>query len=283
MKKPYIFPGLVAFITFLTAVSYAAPVGNPLDIDVPERSAFLREQVIDETLDEYEQPVQIKTSLDIEFLIDKELDTSSELSGAQLEGKYYMVKIGATILNKVEPYVKLGLSSLEAKWKHGNDEYSAESNLGFTWGAGLKGIIWEFENIGLRLTGDAQYRSADLDVDECALGGRTVTDPGATFKVDEWQIAFLLSKKFEIPLKLQSIYVVPYTGVKLSDSKVDVNFKDPTNPTADNSLYFAGNDKKYGFVAGCDIVPSLTGSYMYSIELRLVDETSISLGGAVKF
>lgn len=32
---------------------FAATVGNPLDIDIPERSAILREQAVDETLNTY--------------------------------------------------------------------------------------------------------------------------------------------------------------------------------------------------------------------------------------
>ena len=133
------------------------------------------------------------------------------------------------------------------------------------------------------MTGDYQYRSTEPDATKITVNNLKINDLGPTFKVDEWQASLLLSKKFEIPLKWQSIYVVPYTGISYVDSNVDVSFKDPNMPTTDYSLFDANNKKLYGFILGCDIVPSLSSAFIYSIELRLVDEIALSLGGTMKF
>ena len=75
----------------------------------------------------------------------------------------------------------------------------------------------------------------------------------------------------ELPLKWQSVYLVPYTGVTISDSLVDIDFKDSDNaPGHDFSVFDASNDKICGFLFGCDIMPSLTSSFIYNFELKLV-------------
>lgn len=261
----------------------AATVGNPLDLDIPPRSAILRQQVIENTLDEYEQIVKIKAAVDLEFIFDKDLHTSIEMEKAELKGQYFMLKLGTTIFNRVEPYIKIGTSNLEVKWRQGGEEIEIEADYGFAWGGGVKGIIWEFEDWGIRLTGDAQYRITEPDVGNITRGGAAVNDTGADFNIREWQASLILSKKFELPLRWQNVYIVPYAGINISDSTVDVAFKDPNVPTADFSLFDANNDDIHGFLIGCDIMPSLTSTFIYSIELRLVNELALTFGGTMKF
>ena len=191
-----------------------------------------------------------------------------------------MAKLGMTILNRVEPYVKVGTSNLEVKWRHGGADMEVEAN-GFAWGGGLKANILELR--GVRLTIDGQYRTTDSDVSGITINGKSINDTGPVFKIDEWQAGLFLSKKFEIPLKFQSIFLVPYAGVVYSDSNVDVSFKDPNNTGADYTLFDATNQNLCGVVIGCDIVPSLSDVFIYSIELRLADEIALSLGSTMKF
>lgn len=282
-KRLLVFISLIFTIGYIAKFSYAATIGNSLDLDVPERSAILRQEVVEGTLDECEQAVKVKASFDMEFVFNKDLHATNELKGAELKGQWFMGKLGLTFFNRVEPYVKIGMSNLNVKWKHGAQEIEVDADSGFAFGGGVKANIWEFENSGIRLTGDAQYRTTEPDVGGITVSGTSVIDKGPTFKVDEWQASLLASKKFEIPLKLQSIYVVPYTGVTYADSNVDVDFKDPNSPGTDYSLFDANNKKLYGFALGFDIVPSLGSSFIYSLELRLADETALSLGGTVKF
>ena len=283
MKKCYlIILSLIISICCVAKISFAATAGNPLDLDVPQKSAVLRQEIVEETMDEYEQAVKVKASFDAEFVFNKDLHVTNELNGAELKGKWYMVKFGTTIFNKIEPYIKVGTSNLETRWKQGAQDIEVDTKDGFAWGAGIKVKIWDFEDSGLRLTGDAQYRTTELDTDKITIDNSSVKDTGR-FRVDEWQAGLFLSKKFEIPLKFQSIYIVPYTGVVYSDSNVDVSFKNPNTPGTDYSLFDANNKKLYGYVLGFDIVPSLKSAFVYSMELRLVDETALSLGGTMKF
>lgn len=273
---------IIASIFVIGDFSYAATVGNSLDLDLPPRSALLREEVIEDAMDEYEQIIKIKAALDLEFIFDKDLHTSYEMQGAEIKGQWHMFKLGTTIFNRVEPYIKIGTSELEVEWNQGPRNIEVEADSGFAWGAGIKGVIWEFEDLGLRLTGDAQYRTTEPDVGDISVSSTSVTDTGADFKIKEWQASLLVSRKFEVPLKWQSIYIVPYTGLSISDSTVDVSFV-RAGDAADYSLFDANNDELYGFILGCDIMPSLSSSLAYSMEVRLLSETSLTLGGAMKF
>ncbi|MBU1146740.1 MAG: hypothetical protein KKD11_00100 [Candidatus Omnitrophica bacterium] len=285
MKKLYILYSLVIVAIFVSSgLVFAATVGNSLDLDVPNVSAILKQTAVDQALDDYEQMIKIKASLDMEFLFDKDLNGPNEVAGAELKGEWNMVKLGVTIFDRVEPYIKIGAARLDAKWRQ-NSAWDIEvaSDQGFAWGGGIKGIIWDFDDQGLRLTGDVQCRIADLDASDIERGGVSITDTGADFKVEEWQAAIALSKKYELPLKWQNIYLVPYTGLTFSDSTVDVSFKNPDDPAQDWTLYDANNESMFGFFLGCDIMPTISSSFIYSIEVRLVNEMALTLGGAMKF
>jgi len=284
MKKHYfiIVSLIISICCVATKYGFAATVGNPLDLDVPQRSAILRQEVVEDTLDEYEQAFKIKASFDAEFLFDKDLHVNPDLSAAEMNGQWYMLKLGMTILNRVEPYVKVGTSNLKVKWRQGLGAQDMEVEAdGFAWGGGLKANLLELW--GIRLTIDGQYRTTEPDVSAITLNSTTINDQGPVFRIDEWQAGLFLSKKFEIPLKFQSIFLVPYAGVVYSDSNVDVSFKDPNNTGADYTLFDANNKKPCGAVIGCDIVPSLSNAFIYSIELRLADEIALSLGSTMKF
>lgn len=262
---------------------FAATVGNSLNTDVPSRSAVLRQDAVEDALDEYEQSVIIKASVDAEIVFDKELDSSLELTSAELEGQWNMFKLGMTIFNRIEPYVKVGSSNLQTSWKLDGGKIEVEAESGFAIGGGVKAVLLDLDEYGICVTLDGQYRVTEPDVDKITIGSVNKIDKGADFKVEEWQAALLLSKKYEIPLRWQSIFVVPYIGATFSESIVDVRFTDPVNPTADYTLYKAGNDTKCGFVTGVDILPSLLSPFSYNIELRLANETALSLGGTMKF
>ncbi|MBU3912288.1 MAG: hypothetical protein KKD90_06880 [Candidatus Omnitrophica bacterium] len=263
---------------------FGATVGNSIDLDIPAKSAILRQQVIDQNLDQYEEAVKIKSGIDLEFVFDKDLNTTSEVTKAEVKGQWFMAKLGVDIFNRVEPYVKFGQANLQAKWRQ-NDTHSIDmqSTGGFAWGLGIKGIIFEFEEVGLRLTGDIQYRTTEPDVEEITSNGTTIVDTGAEFKIEEWQAALVLSKKFEVPLKFQSVFIVPYTGITASDSTVSTRVRDPSYPGYDITLFDANNKTLHGFLIGCDIMPSLSSSFTYNVELRLASETALTLGGAMRF
>lgn len=285
MKKRIVLSSLLFLILFsYSSLVLAATVGNPLDLDLPKRSAALRQEIIEGTLDEAEQAIKIKAGLDLEFVFDKDLDSSSEVSKAEMSGTYYMAKLGITLFNRIEPFIKVGTSNLESEWtQNGTSKIKMEAGNGLAWGFGVKGTIWEWSSLGICLTGDWQFINTEADAEEIERDGTPVTDSGADFNIEEWQASLVLSKKYILPLQWQDVYIVPYTGFTFSDSIVDIKFTDPNNPGTDYSLFDANNKNRYGFLMGCDILPSLSNPFIYSIELRLLNEFALTLGGTLKF
>lgn len=284
MKKRIVLLSLLFLILFShCTLALAATVGNPLDLDLPKRSAALRQEIIGGALDEAEQAIKIKTALDLEFLFDKELHGPSDISKAEMGGTYYMAKLGITVFNRVEPFIKAGISNLDAEWTQHRYNIKVDADSGLAWGFGIKGIIWEFSNLGIRLTGDCQFINTAPDVEEIERDGTSVTHSGADFDIKEWQASLILSKKYILPLQWQDLHIVPYTGFTFSDSTVDVKYSDPDFAGVDFSLFNSDNENNYGFLVGCDIVTDLSSAFIYNMELRLFNEFALTLGGALKF
>ena len=271
-------------LLFFASVSFAATVGGQADMSVPEASLFSRENAIEYAMDSYESEVVMKTGFNVEFISRKNLKTASDDSDAKIEGQNVDLKFSMNYSNVLEPYVKIGTSNLKVKWKQQGYSIIVDAKPGFTFGGGLKAKLWEFVSTGIKLTMDGQYKDTQLDFDTAKMDGSTSTASAMaeTFNIREWQISLLASKKFIFPLGMQDCYTVPYMGITYSDSEVNVEFTRSITGGL-YSTYDASNKNPIGVVLGCDIIPSLTSWYLYSFELRLINETAFSLSGTMKF
>ena len=268
---------IILFILSFATPSLAATVGGP-ELSIPEESLYLKRKAVNRELDRLEFNTNIKAGFDIEITLDRDLSTSSEVTNAEIEGVGYMFKISNNFYDLVEPYIRIGTSNFEVNWNQNSNSITVESKTGFTWGLGVKAKLWEFKDYGVKLTLDAQYRKADLDVDSINLSNAT----DDVFEIEEWQIGVLASKKFILPIGLRDYYVVPYAGLTFSSSDFDVSFTDSSNGLL-YSLYNADNEEPVGIVLGFDVMPSLLSWYLFNFELRLINETAFSLGGTIKF
>lgn len=269
---------------FFTGTSFALTVGGQADMSVPEASFFSKERAVEDTLDSYESEVKMKTSFDVEFIFNKRLATSSEDTNAKIEGQNVNLKFSMNYSNVLEPYVKIGTSNLRVKWEQNGKNVIVDAKPGLVLGGGLKAKLWQFPTTGIKLTLDGQYKDTQLDFDTAKIGGSTSTASATneTFYIKEWQISLLASKKFIFPMGIQDCYTVPYMGVTYSDSDVNVHFTQSTSGLL-YSTYYASNKDVLGLVFGCDIIPSLSSWYLYSFELRLINETAFTLSGTMKF
>lgn len=276
---------ITAILSLLFAgVSFAATVGGPVDMSVPEASLFLKSKAVEDTLDSYESDVEMKAGFDVEFLIRKRLNTASDDSKAKIEGQNGNLKISANYMNVIEPYVKIGTSNIKVKWEQHNESIAVEPKMGLVLGGGLKAMLWEFAGSGIKLTLDGQYKDTQLDFDQAKIDGSAsrASATATTFNIKEWQISLLGSKKFIFPMGMRDCYTVPYMGLTFSDSKVNVEFTQSSTGLV-YSTYNANDKDPIGFVLGCDIIPSLMSWYLMSFELRLVNETAFSVSGTMKF
>ena len=281
MKKIII--ALFITVLFIPSLAMAAAVGGP-ELSIPEDSMFLKEKAISETLDRHEYMSNIKTGLDIEIVSKRELASApADVSSAEMEGHNFMLKFSNNFHDVIEPYIKIGTSTMEVDWVQYGNDVKVESETGFSWGAGVKAKLWDFQDWGVKLTLDAQYRHTNLDFDKAKVGGSTSTAAARSenFEINEWQVSLLGSKKLIIPMGKNDYYVVPYGGLTYSMLNADICFTSTSNRLY--SIYDASDENEFGLVAGFDIMPFYLSHYLLNFELRLINEYAFSLGGTIKF
>ena len=271
-------------LLFFASVSFAMTVGGQAELSVPEASFFSKARAVEDTLDSYESSMDIKTGFDVEFVAKKRLRTTADDTKAKIEGQNANLKLSMNYSNVLEPYIKIGTSNLRVKWEQRGQDVIVEAKPGIVFGGGLKAKLWEFASTGIKLTLDGQYKDTQLDFDKAKIGGSTsaASATSETFNIKEWQISLLASKKFIFPMGMQDCYAVPYMGVTYSDSDVIVEFTQSTSGGL-YSTYNANNKDRTGLVFGCDIIPSLLSWYLFSVELRLINETAFTVSGTMKF
>lgn len=282
MEKSVI--AIIIVSLFFTGTSFAATVGGQAEMSVPEASFFSKTRAVGETLDFYESEIGLKTGFDVEFISKRKLKTATDDTDAKIEGQNVNLKFSMNYSDVLEPYIKIGTSNLRVKWGQYGNNVIVDAEPGLTLGGGLKAKLWEFASTGVKLTLDGQYKDTQLDLDTAKINGSTSTASAIndTFNIKEWQISLLASKKFIFPMGMQDCYTVPYMGVTYSDSEVNVKFTQSTTGML-YSTYDASDENNIGLVFGCDIIPSLLSWYLFSFELRLINETAFTLSGTMKF
>ena len=185
-------------------------------------------------------------------------------------------KITLSLLNKFDIYAMLG-ELMSPEWKDilGLDVKSSLQDK-FMWGVGANAIIYEWEQQGIAIFGDGNYRRATgIDYDSVTVNGITysksqLTGTSASARWEEWQFALGVSKKFK--------YFIPYAGVKYSDVRAAAKV------TASGTTYDLGtasSKSKVGPFVGVSIIP--TKGVSIDVCGRFVDEQAISVGATVRF
>lgn len=267
---------LVIIMLFFTTPCLAVTVGGP-DISVPQGSLFLKQQAVDEALDRYEYNMNVKANVYAEFITRRKLHTSSEVTNAKIEGQNFVLKLSDNFGDVFEPYIKVGTCNLKVRWEQNGDSVTLETGPGLVWGGGAKVKLWESESYKVKLTLDAQYRRISADVDNVSIDSAA----DKNFELEEWQLSLLASKKYVIPMGFRDCYIIPYGGLTYSRLDVDASFTAPSG--AVYSTYHANDEDEFGIVIGFDAMPSLLSWYLINFELKLVNETAVTVGGTLKF
>ncbi|MBU0633573.1 MAG: hypothetical protein KKA52_00750 [Candidatus Omnitrophica bacterium] len=196
----------------------------------------------------------------------------------KIDANFYGGQVGLTFSDRFDFYALFGgLSDAELKNSDLGSDVTFEFEDKLMWGLGLSAIIHEWEDSGIQIFGDGNYRqSRNISVDAIVIDGVRYTKdqftPGSSIeaKWDEWQVALGISKKFD--------YFIPYVGVKYSDIKTSAK------ATVSGTSYQSDAAKSKGKVGpfiGVSILP-MKG---VSIDLggRFVDETAFSAKATIRF
>ncbi len=271
--------GILIIVLAVPLVVFAGTVGNPASVDTLKGAGLFNLKGT--------KSVGIETGADIEILFNRDIKGLKAGSAKFDGGQWYMAKIGLRLFDRIEPYVKLGVANLTAKYnatEMSNREVKLESDTAFAWGAGAKVLLWDFKQPKIKLVSDGFFRTADLDVDKGKLGGTTVSNidkSRSKFAMTEWQIALLASTEIDMANAEMGISkIVPYGGVKYSDVRGHLQLV-----TTANSEYRTGPIKakdNVGIVIGTDLVGK-NDSYSVNLEGRFIDETAMTVGLSVLF
>ena len=278
MKIIRLLAGIFILSLFICANLFAATVGNPSDTKLPygEGVANLKNTT-----------GSIKVSFDGESIIERELEGASDVTSAEMEGEWYLLRFGYPMFeDRFEPYVKLGLSHLEASWTENSRFVVIKGDNEIAWGIGGRVLAYEIPEYRIKFVIDGQYRSTEPDIDDVTVNDPTRTVSASEFKIHEWQVGGIVSMEFPLGSERRrgryyksDIYsLIPYVGLAYTDCEVEGKF------TYEGTSYDIGDaesDNKVILITGCDFVTPANTSL--NIEGHFVGETSVSGGATVKF
>jgi hypothetical protein len=182
-------------------------------------------------------------------------------------------------------FIKLGVADVIWKASHvtatGTQDLKFDGNADFAWGGGAKFGFYHFSN-GLKIMGDIQYLTYTVDGTYSINGiDRAVFETPASYdtktRIEEWQGALYVQQFFGP--------VGPYLGAKYSNltlkNETTVSGRTTVPYTYDEILKAKAKNNVGAFLgADFNIKPN---HLSVNIEVRLIDETSGSIGVNYKF
>ncbi len=254
---------VVCLVVFCSRITFASPLNLPEGIKWEEGLGLIKGMTKDIGL----SAAYLYDHVSKRELSDDVGDLNYDLMGG---------KITLSLVNKVDIYTTLG--ELQSPKIDAGDDISFSFEDNFMWGFGTSAIIYKDEKSGIQLLGDGNYRQSSgisfdsLDVNGTHISKAQLDSVGvtATGKLQEWQAALGISRKFE--------YVAPYVGIKYSDVKVSGSV-DYSGTSYD--LGSAKSENKVGPFVGASITP--TKSISIDVSGRFVDETAISVSTTIRF
>jgi hypothetical protein len=252
----------------LVGVAYAAPVNLPNGIKGNE-GLFLTEKMYEEL--DYAKEIGVSAS----FVFDDLLGRKMKDFNAKADAKIYEGKLAFTFFNRFDIYALLGaITSAEYKGMVSGSDVKLGLKDKFMVGGGLNVVIYEWQQSGISLFADANYRTAsDMPIDSATVDGTKYSLSSivnAKAKWQEWQGALGISKKFK--------YCIPYFGIKYSDATAGAK------ATVSGTTYdfgHTGSKNKVGPFVGISILPIKGVSV--DIDGRFVDEEAFSVSATLRF
>ena len=275
-------PGILIFAFAFSSAAYASEIGNPGAVNTLHGKGVF-------SLKE-DRNVPIEASVDVDFILNRDLTAGDVTKTALRTSEWYFLKIGYTMFNRIEPYVRLGGAHLKARWTDTDTgtQVAMDTSSGFAWGLGIKTLVYEFKSPNIKLICDGSYRTTKLDPYKGYIDSHetTITKTASRFVIREWQAALLASTETPLPdmfnyfEDLKKYKLSPYAGIKYSEISGRLRMFE----TDTGAIYHPDNikaDKNIGIVVGCDLVGDDYVSL--NIEGRFIDETAVSTGLAVLF
>lgn len=252
----------------LATAVYAAPVGLTSEADAVEGELWADNNL----------------GVSAGFVVDGINSRKIDVDSGEYEATIYNARIGISLQDRFNVYVDLGQASdMEFEFSDKGDLIQCVYEDEFLWGIGVNALIYRWDN-GLEVGAGANYRIADMNLDEMTVAGTRYKRSDASVtaltdgEMEEMQIALETAWRTD--------YFVPYIGIKYSDIEVDAKF------TADGQERVASGadaSTNFGVFAGLTILPKIAAfgdkdnRIAINIEGRFIDEEAVSVGATYTF
>jgi len=251
-------------LLIFTQPLFALYMGSPSAPQVIEEGLFFSK----------ENWFAVKVGYQRDWVFDRGLKAVSKVSGG-LDTFEWIADQGVltfNIIDRIELYTSAGAANFSASNRpRGGIRQEYQTRDQFTWGMGLRGILFELKGATFGFGGC--YQRAHPTIKWLTTNGVPVSPrPGSKLTYNEWQVGFGVSYQVEM--------FTPYLGVKYSNASA--RFKHLPIGFLPNGRHFKGkNRRKFGMAIGTTL--SNGNRFAATVEARLIDEQSITLAAEVKF
>ncbi|MEI6242082.1 MAG: hypothetical protein WCP39_01595 [Chlamydiota bacterium] len=258
--------GCLCFILGWGAL-YALPVNNPASPKIVEEGFFLSPG----------SSWSVRAGYEGSFVLDYHLkkDIKNKIDSFHQDTQAGSVTLN--FLNRCDVYGLLGASRAKARYRYEGLEnmytlVEFESHYQFSWGAGIKAILFDWGKTNLEMGG--RYFRSRGDFESLDKNGTPVSDFGGGYHLRGWQIDLGISYKMDI--------FVPYIAAKYSRIQSTIHAKHGIDiSSSGNKLSHLENKRKYGMALGCSL--STGKLFVLTAEARLIDEEAFTISGEIKF
>lgn len=252
------------FLLIFSSKIFSLYMGNPSAPEVVNEGCFFS----------VENWLAVKAGYQRDWVFERTMKAVSKISG-RMDCFSFVSDQGVltvNVIDRIELYGSAGATHLHAAYcSRSNVLYEYKTHDQLTWGIGLRGIFASFEKVSLGI--DGVYQRAHPAMQRITVNGAPVKDSSAArLFYSEWQIGLGIS--------YQQDPFIPYIGVKYANATARFHHL-PLGALTTGGHFKVKNRRKFGMVLG---TTGSNGKYFGStVEIRLIDEQSITLAAEVKF
>ncbi|MFH1868113.1 MAG: hypothetical protein ABH843_03990 [Candidatus Omnitrophota bacterium] len=259
MSRHYaLFLFLVFSIFVSAAAAYAIADGSSNSPDMPSTAGFIK-------LGE-ERGRSIVVTAGFDHVFERNLEDNSTADSGEIEGDWFLLGFSYRIKDLYEPYLRLGLATMNSKWSQGETGVMMDSEPDWAIGGGFKMLAYKakvtsLSDLKVNLDGQVRYTSPSIDNIKISGADRTRNVTAKEFSIFEGRATATAS--LEISLKnlvfdedeedemLTNILLSPYLGIGYMNSINTLKFDfNGTNYGYDET----SQEHNFGAIAGLDIL-----------------------------
>lgn len=240
--------------------------GSPALPYTPEQGLFLTKQ----------QWFGFRVGYEGDFCLDKSLEPTSRLGVKRVEDFAYLLQQGvltANFIDRFEVYGSVGeikLKTTTSFASHFRNLFETDNQ--FTWGIGMKGILYNFSSA--TLGADFKYQRAQPHIDSVSQNGLALSSMHQeNLRYREWQLGLGLSYSLDL--------FTPYIGATYNQTKISFHRLRQGLLLKNKTSFALISSKKFGIAVGTSI--STGKVFVLNFEARAINEQAFTVAADFRF